>query len=104
MKALTNPQQLQIINEVLDAIKNPSGSRPPAYFNDGPGGSGKTFIYQCLINLLKGQGDLCIPVAWTCIAAMLLPGGRTVHNRFRFPLDMNEETTSGISYNSAGGE
>lgn len=104
MKALANPAQIAIINEVLEPIDKQSTNRPNAYFVDGPGGSGKTFVYQCLIHLLKGSGKLCIPVAWTGIAAMLLPRGRTVHNRFRFPLNMTEETVSGITYQSPDGE
>lgn len=34
---------------------------------------------------------------------MLLPGGRTVHNRFNFPLNMTDETSSSIKFRSSEG-
>ncbi|XP_054259294.1 ATP-dependent DNA helicase pif1-like [Macrosteles quadrilineatus] len=41
-----------------------------------------------------------ISVAWTGIAAMLLPFGRTVHSRFKLPLNLNEHSVSGLKVNS----
>jgi hypothetical protein len=39
----------------------------------------------------------CAP---TGIAAILLPGGRTVHNTFSVPIDVQQETPSQMSYES----
>lgn len=35
-------------------------------------------------------------VAWTGIASILLIDGRTVHNAFQIPLNLNEDSRSGI--------
>lgn len=41
-----------------------------------------------------------IAVAWTGIAAMLLPHGRTVHSRFKLPLNLHEHSVSSLHVNS----
>jgi hypothetical protein len=62
---------------------------PNPYFINGPGGTGKTFVYKCLINNCIEMGYDIIPVAWTR-AEMLLLGGRTVHSRFKLPLILTD--------------
>ena len=39
-------------------------------------------------------------VASSCIAALLLPGGRTAHSRFAIPLDINEVSICNIGKNA----
>lgn len=75
-------------------------SVPNAYFIDGPGGTGKPFVYKCLINSCIEMDYDVIPVAWTGIAAMLLPGGRTVHSRFKLPLILTDTSVSSLKVNS----
>jgi len=41
-----------------------------------------------------------IRVAWTGIAAMLLPGGHTVHSRFKIPLMLTDTSISSLKVNS----
>nr|CDJ83291.1 Protein of unknown function DUF889 domain containing protein [Haemonchus contortus] len=53
------------------------------FFIDGPGGSGKTFLYTALYHTLLGKGKNVICVAWTGIAANLLPRGRTASSTFK---------------------
>ncbi|CAF1256956.1 unnamed protein product, partial [Didymodactylos carnosus] len=43
-------------------------------------------------------------VAWTRIAASLVPEGRTVHSRFKLPVPILETSTSSIRPNSKGAE
>ena len=40
-------------------------------------------------------------MAWTGIASILLIEGRTVHNVFQLPLDLNEDSQSSISLSSS---
>jgi len=61
--------------------------------------TGKTFVYKCLNNCIEMGYDV-IPVAWTGIAAMLLPGGRTVHSRFKLPLILTDTSVSSLKVNS----
>jgi CO dehydrogenase nickel-insertion accessory protein CooC1 len=50
-----------------------------AFFVDGLGGTGKTFLYSCLLSTVRAQGRVVIAVASSGIAALLLDGGRTAH-------------------------
>lgn len=54
------------------------------FFIDGPGGSGKKFLYTCILHAVRGMGDHPIPVACNGIAASMMKGGSTVHSRFNF--------------------
>uniref|UniRef100_A0A8C5M9U6 ATP-dependent DNA helicase n=1 Tax=Leptobrachium leishanense TaxID=445787 RepID=A0A8C5M9U6_9ANUR len=51
------------------------------YFIDGPGGSGKTYLYQTLLHSFRGNKQIALAVASTGIAANLLEGGRTYHSQ-----------------------
>ncbi|CAF4164137.1 unnamed protein product, partial [Rotaria magnacalcarata] len=66
----------------------------------GPGGTGKTYLYNTLCHLFRGQGVSVLTVAWIGIAANLLYEGRTVHNRFKLPVPLLETSTSSIRPNT----
>ncbi|CAG9815944.1 unnamed protein product [Phaedon cochleariae] len=71
------------------------------FFIDGPGGTGKTFLYNCIIG--KVRHDLAksvLAVAWTGIAATLLSKGTTVHSAFKLPLKLTETTVPGYPVES----
>jgi chromosomal replication initiation ATPase DnaA len=53
------------------------------FYIDGPGGMGKTFLYQTIMASLRSRGQIVIATASSGIAATLLPGGRTTHSRFQ---------------------
>lgn len=87
-------EQLRIFGEVMVAAQGLG--EPRLFFVDGPGGTGKTYLYGVIVNSLRERGLSAICVAWTGIAAMLLPSGTTVHNRFRLPLDIRPNTPLGL--------
>ncbi|KIK95451.1 hypothetical protein PAXRUDRAFT_777954, partial [Paxillus rubicundulus Ve08.2h10] len=62
-------------------------------FVHGPGGTGKTFFYNTLCCALK----LVLCVASSGIASLLLIGSCTAHSHFKFPLQLFENPTCGIS-------
>ena len=55
-----------------------------------PLGTGKTFVLTTLLSHIRGQGKIGFAMATSGIAATLLPGGRTVHNRLKVPIKLNE--------------
>ncbi|CAO4381268.1 unnamed protein product [Caenorhabditis nigoni] len=69
----------------------------------GPGGTGKTFCYKTIYNLLKAKGRNVICVSHTGIAACLLPNGCTAHRKFSIPLDVSSVMTCAINPESAEG-
>ena len=42
---------------------------------------------------LRSQKKIALAVASSGIAALLLPGGRTAHSRFKIPLNLNSTST-----------
>ncbi|PIC14437.1 hypothetical protein B9Z55_026756 [Caenorhabditis nigoni] len=75
MRKQLNPEQSEAVEAILDALESGDGG---LFFLDGPGGSGKTFVYNCLANIVLGKGLTILSMVWTGIAASLLPNGRTV--------------------------
>lgn len=76
-----------------------SGSNKLFYLN-GPGGSGKTYLYNTLISFIRGRGQNVLAYATTGIAATLIKGGQTIHRGFKLPVPILETSVSKIKQNS----
>ncbi|ESN99485.1 hypothetical protein HELRODRAFT_93087, partial [Helobdella robusta] len=70
------------------------------FFIDGPGGTGKTFVFNALLCHVRRQGKFSLAVATSGIAALLLDGGRTAHSRFKIPLEIHYNSMCSIPVNS----
>ncbi|XP_044272021.1 uncharacterized protein LOC123015966 [Tribolium madens] len=88
-----NVDQRNVFDVVMRAIENNNEARR-YFFVSGAAGTGKTFLYNTLITVLNGRGEKVVAIAWTGIAAALLKHGRTVHNRFKLPVPIVENSTS----------
>ncbi|XP_071932938.1 uncharacterized protein [Coffea arabica] len=78
-----NDDQRNAYEQILNAVtRNTSTS----FFVDGPGGTGKTFLYRALLAKIRSVGGIALATATSGIAASILPGGRTAHSRFKIPL------------------
>ncbi|XP_027098832.2 uncharacterized protein [Coffea arabica] len=71
------------------------------FFINGPGGTGKTFLYRSILATLRSQGYIAIAVASSGVAASILPGGRTAHSRFKIPLDISGNKSCQVSKQSS---
>jgi hypothetical protein len=72
-----------------------------AFFVNGLGSTGKTFLYNCLLSTVRAQGRVAVAVASSGIVALLLDGGRTAHSRFKIPVQgLNSTFTCYISRDS----
>ncbi|XP_015125693.1 uncharacterized protein LOC107047436, partial [Diachasma alloeum] len=89
-----NEQQKIIIDTIIESINGLSSEK--TFYIDGPGGSGKTFIYITLWHLLTGQKKKVNTMAFTGIAATLLPYGKTVHKTLGLPVPLYVDSTSTI--------
>ncbi len=66
------------------------------FFVDGPGGTGKTFLYNLLLGHMRVRGGIALAVASSGIAALLMEGGRTAHSRFKIPIQgLHDASTCG---------
>jgi PIF1-like helicase/Helitron helicase-like domain at N-terminus len=93
-----NTDQKECFTEILCAITD--DPQHAHFYLQGPGGTGKTFLYKTLCHKLRGEGKTVLCVASTGIAALLLPNGRTSHSQFKIPIILNETSVSTISKNS----
>src|SRR6266404_2918511 len=87
--ASLNPDQQSAFDRITSAITNSTGE---TFFLHGPGGTGKTYLYNTLCYSLRSQNKIVLCVASSGIAALLLKGGRTAHSRFKIPVPCNEAT------------
>ena len=102
--AKLNTDQRMLVDHVLDdlnAIRQGEAPKCRAYFLDGPGGSGKTMVYNTLISFCRSQGIKVAPSAWTGIAATLLSGGRTVHALFKLPVPILDTSVCNVTPTSS---
>src|SRR6266487_1008704 len=98
MQAKLNTDQSACFNTILAAItEDPEKAH---FYLQGPGGTGKTFLYTTICHHFRGMGKKVLCVASTGIAALLLPGGRTSHSAFRIPIPTLDDSCSPIKKNS----
>jgi ATP-dependent DNA helicase PIF1 len=74
------------------------------FFVDGPGGTGKTFLYKAILARVRSEGLIGIATATSGIAASILPGGRTAHSRFKVPITLAENSTCSFGKQSGTAE
>ena len=66
------------------------------FFLDAPGGTGKKWLMKLILAHVRGNGDIAIAVAFSGIAALLMPGGRTIHSTFDLPIKITSKSFSKI--------
>ncbi|XP_078437643.1 uncharacterized protein LOC144708265 [Wolffia australiana] len=105
LRDMLNVEQRQLYDAVFDAIElGNHATEPRVFFVDGPGGSGKTFLYSAILAQIKASRLTTIPTATSGIAALLLEGGRTLHSTFNIPIPVTHISTCGISPDSVIGQ
>jgi hypothetical protein len=90
-----NLEQRAVYDNVMAAVNR------PAFFVDGLGSTGKTFLYSCLLNIVRAHGRVVVTMASSGIATLLLDGGCTAHSHFKIPVQgLNSTSTCYISRDS----
>lgn len=98
MMSQLNPDQLRCFNIIVTAITDHPDTAH--FYLQGPGGTGKTFLYKTLCYYYRGQNKIVLCVASTGIAALLLPDGSTSHSQFKIPIQLDESSVSSITKSS----
>ena len=88
-----NPDQKAAFDKILYAITERTGE---TFFLHGPGGTGKTYLYNTLCYKLRSDNKIVLCVASSGIAALLLKGGRTAHSCFKVPIPIHESSFCNI--------
>lgn len=89
MLSSLNSSQTRAFHTIVDAVAN---NRPAFFFVSGYGGTGKTYLWRCIVAHLRVQKQIVLTVASSGVASLLLPRGRTAHSRFRIPCDLDDST------------
>lgn len=79
-KIALQPSQHEALAEIQDRYLTGGGG---AFFLDAPAGSGKTFVEQALLHMVRADGEIAVAVSSTGITALLLEGGGTLHSRWK---------------------
>jgi len=82
-----NREQRQAYDTILASVDSGTGG---VFFVDGPGGTGKTFLYNAMLARVRSNGNIAIATATSGVAASIMPGGRTAHSRFKIPLSIQD--------------
>ncbi|XP_019163086.1 PREDICTED: ATP-dependent DNA helicase RRM3-like [Ipomoea nil] len=93
-----NQSQRAAFDTIIARVYSSSGG---VFFVDGPGGTGKTFLYKCLLAKVRSNHDIALATATSGVAASLLPGGRTAHSRFKIPINGDDKFVCNIGKQSA---
>jgi len=84
-----NKEQREGFDEILQHVR---ANKSQVFFVDGPGGTGKTFLYKALLARVRSQGLIAIATATSGIAASILLGGRTAHSRCKIPIKIGDNS------------
>ncbi|XP_022889075.1 uncharacterized protein LOC111404512 [Olea europaea var. sylvestris] len=98
--ATLNKEQQFAYNTIMKKVQDESSE---IVFIDGPGGTGKTFLYRALLAGVRYRHFITLATASSGVAASLLPEGRTAHLKFKIPLETVGEVKCPISKQSALG-
>jgi hypothetical protein len=96
-----NPDQHSAFDQIMHTVNSCSGR---CFFLHGPGGTGKTYVYNTLCYALRAKGIIVLCVASSGIAALILMGGRTFHSSLRIPIAVNEDSFCNIKKGSLEAE
>lgn len=96
-----NSEQLAGFNDIMDHVTN---QKSQIFFVDGPGGTGKTYLYKALLAKVRSMGLIAIATATSGIAASIMPGGRTAHSRFKIPIRLTDNSMCSFTKQSGTAE
>ncbi|ONM24697.1 hypothetical protein ZEAMMB73_Zm00001d006675 [Zea mays] len=101
LKDSLNEEQMAAYDKIMSAVNTDQGG---LFFVDGPGGTGKTYLYRVLLATLRNQGKIAVATATSGVVASIMPGGRTAHSRFKIPLTIDDGAVCSFTKQSGTAE
>jgi predicted RND superfamily exporter protein len=86
---IMNAEQRAGFDLIMNHVEKKVGQ---VFFVDGPGGTGKTYLYKALLEKVCSMNLIATATATSCIAASIMLGGRTAHSRFKIPIKLDNNT------------
>ncbi|XP_059663507.1 ATP-dependent DNA helicase pfh1-like [Cornus florida] len=96
--ATLNAKQKNAYDMIVECVLS---NKPGIFFIDGPGGTGKTYLYRAILAKVRSEKKIALATASSGVASSILPGGRTAHSRFKIPILANESAVCNISKQSS---
>jgi hypothetical protein len=94
-----NQDQQAAYDRIIASVDGDEGN---LFLLSGPGGAGKTFVYNTVACKLRSESDIVLCVSSSGISSLLMRGGRTAHSTFKIPIDgLHERSVCPIPKNSA---
>nr|GEX72764.1 hypothetical protein [Tanacetum cinerariifolium] len=84
-----NSDQRDAYDEILRHVDNDILGM---FFIDGPGRTGKTFLYKALLAKVRSRGLIALATASSDVAANNMSGGRTAHSRFKIHINLENNS------------
>ncbi len=81
-----NDGQRAVYDGVINAY---AAHHAKVIFIDGPGGTGKIYIENLVLNVVRSRGDIALVVASSGIATLLFSGGRMAHSYLKIPIALD---------------
>jgi hypothetical protein len=94
LSSLLNEQQRAAYDEIMSKVDT---KQDGLFFVDGPGGTGKTFLYRALLGTVRCQNKIAVATATSGVAASIMSGGRTAHSRFKIPVTLDDKCGCGFT-------
>ncbi|XP_062089615.1 uncharacterized protein LOC133796149 [Humulus lupulus] len=91
-------REQQVYNVVLEKVLL---NKNIAFFVDGLGVKGKTFLYRALVATVGSTNLVSLETSSSGVVASILLAGRKTHSHFNLPLDTEEKITCCVSKQSA---
>ena len=93
-----NQEQRLIYDRVMAALASEESNK--CFFLDGPGGSGKTYLLNTIMQALRVRNVVAQSFATTGIASLLVNGGRTAHSGYKLPIPALDNSASDMDLGS----
>ncbi|OBZ81222.1 ATP-dependent DNA helicase PIF4 [Choanephora cucurbitarum] len=87
-----NQDHQAVFGHVMNMVENQHTTEPKVIFLDGPGGTGKTYLSNALLDATRRNHGITLAVSASGTAALLLKGGKTAHSLFKIPLKCDIHT------------
>ena len=91
---MMNEKQKYCYDTIMERIENGDKYPDNGFFINAPGGTGKSFLLNALLDTVRSKEKVALAVASSGIAATVLHGGRTAHNMFKIPIMEHNEVRS----------
>jgi len=89
-----NEDQKNAFHKIVQRVEQ---NEPGFFFVAGYGGTGKTYLWNRIVGYLRRKNKIVLTVASSGVAALLLPGGRTAHSRFKIPCEVEDDMICDVS-------